>query len=145
MPRRYPAPHARPMHINPYITTVVFFVAITALLLPTTASAGDRDVYGRQGYDYDEQSYAGDSAYLDDSYHAQYDHYSHRSSRRGHGYSHSYERDYNGRDYACGCRQGRTAYYRTYNWKGEHEYREASRRHNTYSSRPYGSDYDDRY
>ncbi|MFT4075411.1 MAG: hypothetical protein QM647_07745 [Asticcacaulis sp.] len=141
MPRPYPAPHPS-HHLNPYVTIALLLATLAALLLPTAATAGDRDGYGRSTYYYGGEQYAGDTPYMDDSYHAQYDRYGYRSSGYRHGYTRSYERDYNGRDYACGCRYGRTAYYRTYNWKGEHEYRQATRQSYSYGS---GSRYDDGY
>jgi hypothetical protein len=141
MPRPYPALQIHHKHISPYLAIALFLTAVTALLLPTTVSAGDRDGYSRSTYYTEGEQYAGDNPYLDDSYHSQYDRKNYRSTRY-HGYSRSYERDYNGRDYACGCRRGRETYYRTYNWKGEHEYRQSRR--SAYNS-SYGNRYDDGY
>jgi hypothetical protein len=146
MPRPYPALHSHniwPHHIGPIFMGGALLAILLALLLPTAAGAGDRDsYYGRPAYYYEEDGrYTGGSLgyypNLDDSYHARYDrHGGYRTGRR-YGYSRSYERDYNGRDYSCYC--GRRAYYRVYNWKGEHEYRQGSRRHSQYS---YHYDYD---
>ena len=144
MPRPYPAPSTR--HVGP-VSWPVFWGAtllaiVLALLLPASANAGDREGYGRQAYYYDEDArYTGGSLgyypNLDDSYHAQYDRT--YSTRRHHGYSRSYERDYNGRDYNCNCRRG--SYHRVYNWKGEHEYRQSSHRNTRYSYRDAYRDY----
>jgi hypothetical protein len=138
MSRFTPAPH--PLHAGPIFIGGTLLAILLALLLPTVANAGDRDSYGRSAYYYDEDArYTGGSLgyypNLDDSYHAQYDR-TYRTGRR-YGYSRSYERDYNGRDYSCYC--GRGAYHRVYNWKGEHEYRQSSRRQSQYS---YRNDYD---
>ena len=136
------APH--PLHAGPVFIGGILLAILLALLLPTAANAGDRDGYGygRPAYYYEEDGrYTGGSLgyypNLDDSYHAQYDR-PYRTGRR-YGYSHSYERDYNGRDYSCYC--GRGAYYRVYNWKGEHEYVRSSRHHSRYSNRDDDRDY----
>ncbi len=136
MPRPYPAPH--PHHVGPIFIGGTLLAILLALLLPTAAGArtGDHDGYGRPAYYYEEDGrYTGGSLgyypNLDDSYHAQYDR-PYRTGRR-YGYSRSYERDYNGNDYNCHC--GRGSYYRAYNWKGEHEYRQSSRRNTYYSNR----------
>jgi len=128
--------HAR--HIGPFFIGGAILAALLALLLPTAVEAGDRDgYYGRAAYYYEEDGrYTGGSLgyypNLDDSYHRQYDQKTYRTGRR-YGYSRSYERDYNGRDYACHC--GRGAYYRVYNWKGEHEYRRGGHSYPAYDYR----------
>jgi hypothetical protein len=140
MPRPYPAPHSH--HAGPIFIGGTLLAIVLALLLPSIANAGDREGYGysRPAYYYESDGrYTGGSLgyypNLDDSYHAQYDR-PYRTGRR-YGYSRSYERDYNGRDYSCYC--GRGSYQRVYNWKGEHEYVKTSRGHNRYS---YNYDYD---
>lgn len=141
MPRPYPTPPHTP-HIPIYVSLTLLLATVAALLIPATATAGDRDGYGRSTYYYGGEQYAGDTPYMDDSYHAQYDRYGYRSSGYRYGYTRSYERDYNGRDYACGCRYSNNAYYRTYNSKGEHKYRQATRQTYSYGS---GSHYDEGY
>lgn len=135
MPRPCPVPHTH--HAGAILIGGALLAILPALLLPTTAGAGDREGdYGRPAYYYEEDGrYTGGSLgyypNLDDSYHARYDR-TYRTGRR-YGYSRSYERDYNGRDYNCYC--GRGAYYRVYDRKGAHEYIRGSRRHSQYGDR----------
>ena len=135
MPRPYPQPPSN--HVSAVFMGGAILAVLLALLMPTAVFAGDRDSYGRSAYYYN-----GDARYsggalgyypnLDDSYHARYDRPAYRTANR-YGYTRSYERDYNGRDYDCGC--GRGSYTRVYNWKDEHEYRQTRRQQSYYSSR----------